>query len=109
MLGIYTICYYLPHLSLLLFLSLSISLSVSSSPSCSLLQHLEIRCNYFYLGLLLLLSSDRADMWPVLWQLMCAYILLAFLGFCLILLFLDRIGAQADPESTGIQVGFSFV
>ena len=57
------------------------------------------------LGLLLLLSSDRADMWPVLWQLMCGYIVLAFLGFCFILLFLDRIGAQADPESTGIQVG----
>ncbi|KAL8598826.1 hypothetical protein ACOMHN_015405 [Nucella lapillus] len=47
---------------------------------------------------------DREDMRPVLWQLMCGYIVLAFLGFCLILVLLDRIGARADPESTGIQM-----
>ena len=48
-------------------------------------------------------------MWPVLWQLMCGYIVLAFLGFCLILLLLDRIGARADPDSTGVQVSVHFI
>lgn len=35
---------------------------------------------------------------------MCAYLVMAFCGFCLILLLLDRIGAQADPESSGVQL-----
>ncbi|KAK7477134.1 hypothetical protein BaRGS_00031620 [Batillaria attramentaria] len=48
--------------------------------------------------------SERADLWPVLWKLMCAYLVMAFCGFCLILLLLDRIGAQADPDSSGIQM-----
>ncbi|XP_025079982.1 protein unc-93 homolog A-like isoform X2 [Pomacea canaliculata] len=47
---------------------------------------------------------DRADLWPVLWKLMCAYLLLAFLGFCLVLLLLDHIGARADPDSSGLQM-----
>lgn len=39
-----------------------------------------------------------------LWKLMGSYVVLGFIGFFLILLFLDRIGAKADPEFSGYQV-----
>ncbi|XP_050389722.2 protein unc-93 homolog A [Patella vulgata] len=48
--------------------------------------------------------AGPSDVSQVLWKLMCAYIVLGFLGFCLILLILDRIGARSDPEKTGYQV-----
>lgn len=44
------------------------------------------------------------DMPSSLWQLMAAYISLGLLGFCLVLLCLDKIGAKVEPEKTGYQV-----
>lgn len=46
-------------------------------------------------------------MFPVIWKLMCAYLVIAFMGFCLIFFCLDRIGARIDPEKTGRQVNES--
>ncbi|ESP03275.1 hypothetical protein LOTGIDRAFT_92528, partial [Lottia gigantea] len=40
----------------------------------------------------------------LLWKLMCAYIVLGFIGFGLILLLLDKIGARSDPDKTGFQL-----
>ncbi|XP_052104182.1 protein unc-93 homolog A-like [Mytilus californianus] len=44
------------------------------------------------------------DSFPVIWKLMCAYLVIAFMGFCLIFFCLDRIGARIDPEKTGRQI-----
>ncbi|XP_067670327.1 protein unc-93 homolog A-like [Haliotis asinina] len=40
----------------------------------------------------------------VLWKLMCSYIVLGFIGFLLIVILLDRIGARIDTESSGYQM-----
>lgn len=40
----------------------------------------------------------------MLWKLMGAYLIIGFIGFCLIFFCLDRIGAQVYPEKTGVQV-----
>ncbi|KAK3095705.1 hypothetical protein FSP39_017862 [Pinctada imbricata] len=46
----------------------------------------------------------RVHKFPVLWKLMCAYLVLGFVGFCLIFFCLDRIGARVYPEKSGIQI-----
>ncbi|GFR68397.1 Unc-93-like protein A [Elysia marginata] len=41
---------------------------------------------------------------PILWKLMTSYIVLGFVSFGLVLIFLDRIGARADPDRTPKQM-----
>ena len=48
-------------------------------------------------------------MFPVLWKLMCAYLVIGVMGFCLIFFCLDRIGAKVDPDKTGRQVSLFFL
>ncbi|XP_062620059.1 protein unc-93 homolog A-like [Saccostrea cucullata] len=47
--------------------------------------------------------SDEQKL-PMLWKLMGAYIVIGFVGFCLIFFCLDQIGARVYPEKTGLQI-----
>ncbi|XP_069104448.1 protein unc-93 homolog A-like [Argopecten irradians] len=49
-------------------------------------------------------KSQGLDNVDILWKLMCAYMVLGFIGFCLIFFCLDRIGAKVDPEKTCIGI-----
>ena len=54
--------------------------------------------------LFFLVSDITKDVPSSLWQLMTAYISLALLGFCLVMLCLDKIGAKVEPEKSGYEV-----
>ncbi|XP_060071229.1 protein unc-93 homolog A-like [Ylistrum balloti] len=49
-------------------------------------------------------KTTGVDNLNVVWKLMCAYMVLGFIGFCLIFFCLDRIGAKVDPEKTSLSI-----
>lgn len=54
--------------------------------------------------MLLFVVSEHNEEPDLLYKLMGAYIVLGFVGFLLILLFLDKIGARVDPEKSAYEV-----
>ncbi|CAI9736142.1 Hypothetical predicted protein [Octopus vulgaris] len=112
--GIFLACFQTTHIWGNLISSLILSTSSKKSPTLKIDDVQTNQCgvldscshdNVLYGKHLLQSNKDEHNEEPdLLYKLMGAYIVLGFVGFLLILLFLDKIGARVDPEKSAYEL-----